>query len=155
MLNAFLLTAQGPGPGAGKQMRMYDPATETTFKGVIDDVSQVTPDSMKGMQMKGMGRGMTGTHLTVKTGDEVRTVMLGPSTFTESKGFKFAKGDNVEITGSKVTMGGTDYIVAREIAKDGKTLTLRDKTGTPLWSGGMMGRGAAAPPQTLPQTPPQ
>lgn len=144
MLNAIFAIAQSTGPG-----RMYDPATETTFKGTVEEVTQATSASMKGMQMKGMGRGMMGTHLTVKTtGDEVRTVMLGPSTFSESKGFKFAKGDSVEITGSKVTMGGTDYIVAREVVKDGKTLTLRDKTGTPLWSGGMMGRGAAAPPQT-------
>ncbi|HVY94413.1 MAG TPA: hypothetical protein VHA14_16745, partial [Bryobacteraceae bacterium] len=57
-------------------------------------------------------------------------------------GFKFAKGDSVEITGSKVTMNGEEWIIAREVTKDGKTLTLRDKDGNPKWSGGMMGRGS-------------
>ena len=32
-------------------------------------------------------------------------------------------------------MGGNQYLVAREVIKDGKTLTLRDKAGKPQWSG--------------------
>jgi DNA/RNA endonuclease YhcR with UshA esterase domain len=80
-----------------------------------------------------------GTHLTVKVGDQTQEIVLGPAKFIANKEFSFAKGDSVEVTGSKVTMGGTAYIIAREVIKDGKTLTLRDKSGTPQWAG-MMGR---------------
>jgi len=110
-------------------MRMYDPATETTFKGTVEAVAH----PKRGQMM--------GTHLTVKAGDETQDVMLGPAKFIEGKGFSFTKGDSIEVTGSKVTMGGTACVIAREVVKDGKTLMLRDKSGTPQWAGSMMGGG--------------
>ncbi len=125
-----LLQAQR-GKGTG---RMYNPATEATIKGSIESVDQ----GAQGMMMK-MGMGM-GTHITVKTAEGDKQVMLGPTQFLSGKGFTFAKGDQVEVTGSKVTMGGNEYLIAREVVKDGKTLTLRDKNGKPEWSG----RGAKA-----------
>jgi hypothetical protein len=88
---------------------------------------------------------MMGTHLTVKTPDGAQEVMLGPSQFIASKHFSFAKGDSVEVTGSKVTIRGSEYVIAREVVKDGKTLTLRDKAGTPEWAGKGMSR--KGPPQ--------
>ncbi len=115
-----------PGPGMG---RMYDPKTETTLKGTVDAVTQST----RGMWM--------GTHLMVKTAEATVEVMLGPAYFITSKGFSFAKGDEVEITGSKLKVNDTEYVIAREVVKEGKTLTLRDKTGVPEWAGGMGGRG--------------
>jgi hypothetical protein len=123
-----LMAQQGP----GMNMRMYNPSTEKTIKGVIEDVTAASRGSMM----------MMGTHLSVKTADGLATVALGPASFISSSGFKFAKGDSVEITGSQVTMGGEEWIIAREVTKDGKTLTLRDKDGNPKWAGGMMGRGA-------------
>lgn len=127
LLSAVLASAQGP--HAGKNMRMYDPATEITLKGTVEAVNQQTRGQMMG------------THLTIKAGDETREVMLGPATFITGKGFAFAKGDSVEVTGSKITMGAMEFLIAREVVKDGKTLTLRDKTGTPEWAGtGRRGR---------------
>lgn len=32
-------------------------------------------------------------------------------------------------------MRGTEYVIAREVVKDGKTLILRDKSGAPQWAG--------------------
>lgn len=110
----------------GMSRGMYNPKTETVIKGTVEDVTQAT---------RGM---MTGTHLTVKTADGNMTFMLGPSSFITDKGFSFAKGDQIEVTGSKVTIEGADSLIAREVVKDGKTLTLRDKDGIPQWS-----RGAA------------
>jgi len=110
---------------------MYDPATETTLKGTIEAVSE---------QARGQ---MMGTHFTIKAGDKTREVMLGPTKFITGKGFAFAKGDVVEVTGSKITMGAIDFVIAREVVKDGKTLTLRDKTGTPQWAGSGMRRRRA------------
>ena len=126
LLSAVLASAQGP--HAAKNMRMYDPATETTLKGTVDAVNQ---------QARGQ---MMGTHITIKTADETREVMLGPAAFITGKGFAFAKGDAVEVTGSKITMGAIEFVIAREVVKGGKTLTLRDKTGTPQWAGTGMGR---------------
>ena len=126
LLSAVLASAQGP---RAHKSRMYDPATETTLKGTIEAVTE---------QARGQ---MMGTHFTIKAGDETREVMLGPSKFITGKGFAFAKGDAVEVTGSKITMGAMEFVIAREVVKDGKTLTLRDKTGTPQWAGsGMMRR---------------
>jgi len=110
---------------------MYDPATETTLKGTVDAVNQ---------QARGQ---MMGTHLTIKTADESREVMLGPAAFITGKGFAFAKGDSIEVTGSKITMGAMKFVIGREVVKNGKTLTLRDKTGTPQWAGSGMGRRRA------------
>ena len=127
LLGAVAVSAQGPGE-ARKGMRMYDPATETIFKGTINAITE------------GACCQMTGTHLTVKTDEGVREVMLGPSQFIASKGFSFSNGESIEVTGSKVTVGGTEYVIAREVIKDGKTLTLRDKKGTPDWAGRGIGR---------------
>jgi hypothetical protein len=129
LLTAVLASAQGP--HAGKNMRMYDPATETNLKGTVEAVTQ---------QARGQ---MMGTHITIKTADETREVMLGPANFITGKGFAFAKGDAVEVVGSKITMGAMEFVIAREVFKDGKTLTLRDKTGTPQWAGTGMGRKRA------------
>ena len=128
LLGSPLIQAQQKGQD-GSQM-MYNPATETTIKGTVESLDQ----GAQGMMMK-MGMGM-GTHLTIKTAEGNFQVMLGPSTFVADKGFSFAKGDEVEVTGSKVTMGGGESLIAREITKGGKTLVLRDKTGKPEWSGG-------------------
>jgi hypothetical protein len=62
----------------------------------------------------------------------VLTVSLGPSWFLDSKGFKVAKGDQVEVTGSKFQDQNT--IVAREIKKSDQVLVLRNSQGIPEWS---------------------
>jgi hypothetical protein len=61
-------------------------------------------------------------------------VILGPSSFISSRGFLFSKGDEVEVTGSRVKTRRGDSLIAREVIKAGKILTLRDKTGVPEWA---------------------
>lgn len=108
-----------PRPGG----RAYDPSKEVTISGTINDVQQVQRGQM------------TGTHIFVKTESETVDVRLGPSFFISNHGFSFAKGDQVEVVGAKATVGGVDVVIAREVTKDGKKLTLRDSTGRPLWAG--------------------
>ena len=113
------------GPGPGPQGRMYDPATETTIKGTVEEVRTVS------------GRhGWNGIHLMLKAEKKTLDVHLGPESFLKEKGFAFAKGDHVEVVGSKVSYGGGETIIAREVKKDGKTLVLRNAQGIPEWSGG-------------------
>jgi hypothetical protein len=111
--------------GRGRPGRLYNPATVITVTGTVDDVQQVT-----------RGRGWQGTHLTLNTGKETVDVHLGPSSFLADKQFTFAKGDRIEVTGSKVKFGDADALIAREVKKGGKTLVLRDADGIPQWSRG-------------------
>lgn len=126
LIAALSASAQRP----GNRSRMYDPATETIVKGNVDQVTQPS-----------RGR-MSGTHLFVKADGMTTEVALGPSAFVSGQGFSFAKGDAVEVTGSKVTQSGKEYVIAREVIKDGKTLTLRDKNGIPAWAGRRQQRNA-------------
>jgi hypothetical protein len=120
-----LALAQPAGGGVKRGMRMphYDTSTEITLAGTVQEV--LHPQ---------MGR-MNGTHLLLKAETETIEVHIGPSNFVSSEGFTFAKGDSVQVLGSKVTIGGKQALIAREVTKDSKTLTLRDKTGRPLWAG--------------------
>lgn len=123
---ASALAQRGMGQGAA---RMYDPATETTVKGTVEEVKQIP----------GQRGGASGAHLIVKTDKETLEVHLGPTAFLEKEKFTFAKGDQIEVTGSKVKIGAADALLAREVKKGDKTLTLRNAQGIPVWSGGRRG----------------
>jgi hypothetical protein len=113
------------GAGPGRCMAKYDPKTEVTIQATVEEAKQVT-----GKQ------GWNGTHLVVKTETETFDVHVGPSAYVTKQQFLFAKGDTIEVTGSKTTLHGTDVLLAREIRKDGKSLVLRDAQGFPKWAGG-------------------
>ena len=117
------MLAQGGGPGKG--MGNYDPKTEVTVKGTIEDVQQQTGKAA-----------WSGTHLKLKTDAATIDVHVGPSSYIAKKQFTFTKGDTIEVVGCKVTMAGQEALVAREITKDGKTLVLRNAQGVPEWAGG-------------------
>jgi hypothetical protein len=108
--------------GAG---RLYNPNTETTVKGTVDKVTEIT-----GRQ------NWNGVHLGLRADDQIYDVHVGPSNYLSTSGFTFAVGDQIEVTGSKITLIGAEAIVAREIKKDDKVLTLRDRQGIPSWSRG-------------------
>jgi hypothetical protein len=125
--------AQMPGRGRGMPA-MYDTKSETTIKGTVENVQTMTGAGNRGAHgMAGMA-GM-GTHLTVKTDTETFDVRLGPASYLEEKKIALAKGDAVEILGSKVTMGGQTVIIARQVTKGDNVWIFRDESGRPLWSG--------------------
>ena len=85
-------------------------------------------------QMGHMGRmGWMGVHLKLKTESGLLNVVLGPSSYIAAKNFTFAKGDEIQVTGSEVTYQGQKELIAREVKKGDKTLTLRNDQGIPLW----------------------
>ncbi len=112
--------AQGP-----HGMRNYDPKTEVTVKGTIEDVQE----------QAGSG-GWAGTHIVLRTDSGSLQVHVGPSAYIAKKQFSFARGDEIEVLGSKVLMDEKETLLAREIKKDGKTLVLRNAQGIPEWAGG-------------------
>jgi len=122
---AVLLFVSLPLAFAQRGMRNYDPSTETTVKGTVDEVKQVA------------GRhGWNGTHLILKTEAGQLDVHAGPSSYIAAQGFSFAKGDEVEVLGSKVKAEDGKALIAREIKQGDKTLVLRNAQGIPQWSGG-------------------
>lgn len=78
--------------------------------------------------------GWNGTHLVVSFDTETLTVHVGPSNYLVQQGFSFAAGDQVEVTGARIKFEGSDVLIAREIRKGDKVLTLRNSQGIPAWS---------------------
>jgi len=121
---AFSQMRGGMGMDPGRANRMYNPATEVTLKGVVEEVKTISGPW-----------GWGGTHLTLKTESGTFDVHLGPSTYLKEKGFKFVKGKQLEVTGSKVKYQNQEATIAREVKMGGKTLTLRNAQGVPEWAG--------------------
>ncbi|MCZ2148563.1 MAG: hypothetical protein LC126_12400 [Bryobacterales bacterium] len=103
----------------------YDPATEVTVTGKITEVTKV---GRRGM--------MPGLHVRLQTEKGALDVHLGPAPFLEKSKMTFEKGEEMEVTGSRVKYDGADAIIAREVKKAGRALTLRDSQGIPKWSRG-------------------
>jgi hypothetical protein len=68
----------------------YNPATEITVKGTVQEVREIARGAW------------TGTHAILKTDQGTFDVHLGPSDFLASKQMSLSKGDQIEVTGSKV-----------------------------------------------------
>jgi hypothetical protein len=121
---AFSQMGPGMGMGRGRSSRMYNPATEVTLKGTVEAVKTISGR-----------RAWSGTHLTLQTESGSFDVHLGPSAYLKEKHFEFTKGDQIEVTGSKVKFQNQEIIIAREVKMEGKTLTLRNAQGVPEWAG--------------------
>lgn len=102
----------------------YDPATEVTLKGTVQDVSdRQCPVS-----------GTVGEHLQLKYAeDKTIEIHLAATKFVKTYELVFNKGDEVEVTGSKVKLDGVETIYAREIKRGNDTFVFRDKDGKPVW----------------------
>jgi hypothetical protein len=123
LLSAFIVAvalAQGHGKGPGPMSR-YDPSTETTIKGTIEEVK--TLDTMC----------QAGTHLVLKTDKGNVEVGLGPSKFLADQKLELKKGDQVQVIGAKANTRLGEMFMARQITSGGKTVTLRDEKGMPAW----------------------
>ena len=117
-------SAAGRGP-ASPAGRSYDPHTVETVRGEVTSVETLPAAS---------GRS-GGVHVTLKTDRETIAVHLGPAWWVEKQKPRIAKGDTVEVEGSRVTYEGKPAVIAREVKKGGETLTLRNAAGVPVWAG--------------------
>lgn len=124
ILLAALPAKSQMGLGGGCHSRFYDPATEATIHGVV-----------QGMQNSSYPCRRYGVQVTVEANKKTCDVRLGPAFFLSENTFSLVKGDKVSVTGSQLSYQGTTVLIAREIGKDGKTLTLRDPQGFPAWAG--------------------
>jgi len=104
---------------------MYDVNTVETISGQVTKVDKIYPDNNMSY----------GIHLTLSTTTGEISVHLGPGWFIENQDTEVNAGDNVTVTGSKVTYEGSEVIIAKEVTKGDEVLKLRDDNGFPLWSG--------------------
>jgi len=112
-------------------VRFYNPSTETTVKGTVEQVETAyVPGG--GLSQQARGKFSGPIYLNLKADSGLLRVYLGPPWFGESKGFKFAKGDQIEVTGAKFNDEHT--IIAREVKKGDQVLVLRNAQGIPEWS---------------------
>ncbi len=117
LLPAIAQKSQGSDASGPK----YDLHAETTVKGTVEDV-KLPP---KASEI---------AHLMLKNGTEVVDVYLCPKSFLDDMGVNFTKGEEIAVTGSKVKQDGGDIVLAREVVKGNDTVTLRDRTGAPVWN---------------------
>ena len=110
-------------PAFSQAAPKYDPATETTFKGVVEELKIVPPTGGKPI-----------AYLVLKDSTDP-AIFLCPKKFLDDVGVVFKADDPIEITGSKIKQNGADLTLAREVVKvnGGETLTLRFKDGRPAW----------------------
>lgn len=96
-----------------------------------DTASEV---SISGMLAQPPSRGRNGLHLSVReSGGEMVDVRTAPGSYLASRGLSLSEGDEVEVTGSRMTVRGESVLVAREVTKQGRTIDFRDRAGKPLW----------------------
>ena len=114
------------GMGGPKGSPQYDPKTEVTVKGSVEEVKEYP--SKSGWR--------TGQHVTLKMDSGSVDVHLGPTDYWKKNGFELVKGDSIEVTGSKIKPNGAEIVLAREVKKGEKAVTLRNAQGVPAWSRG-------------------
>jgi hypothetical protein len=106
----------------------YDTSTNIDAMMVVTEVKEVAP-----------GNPLSGMHLIVrpesaKSNAETTDVYLGPDDYLKDFGCHFAKGDKIQVKGSKVKFNGGPAVLAREVRLEATTLYLRDEQGVPYWS---------------------
>jgi len=118
------------GPG-----RHYDPQKVVTIQGQVEKVETI---SRQGRRAGGEYQMQV---VYLKTDQGTMPVHLGPSQFLEQQQLAPKVGDTMTVTGSKLTTGKGDLILAAEVKSGGKTITLRDAQGVPVWRGKDKGGG--------------
>ncbi len=77
--------------------------------------------------------GGLGSHLVVKTADGTLEVHLAPTKFVNEYQLILARGDNIEVLGSKVMIEGKEALLARQITRGEETFVFREANGKPVW----------------------
>jgi hypothetical protein len=118
-------------PAWAQPGRFYDPSKVVTIQGQVEKVETMSrPGRLEGEGKP--GRQAQIVYLKTNQGTTVR-VHLGPTRFLEQQQFAPKVGDAMTVTGSKLTTSKGEVILAAEVKSGGKTLTLRDAQGIPVW----------------------
>ena len=116
LVSANVVAAAQAGP-------KYDASTEAKFKGTVEE-----------LKLPPHGKEKEIAHLVIKNDDGTVDLYLCPKSFIDDMGVTFNKGEELVITGSKVKLGGSDLVLARQLVRGTETLVLRDDKGNPVWT---------------------
>jgi hypothetical protein len=105
-----------PTQGAG----LYNRATETTVTGVVSEVLDFSCP---------VSEGEMGDHLVLKTAEGEVMVHLAPGRVMRSQKLRFAPGEQLTVTGSRVRITGHNDLIAREIVRGLDDYVIRDQAG--------------------------
>jgi hypothetical protein len=105
----------------------YDTGSSVDNMVVVADVKEVAA-----------GNPLDGMHLIVRPesargNSETTDVYLAPDEYLKDFGCHFAKGDRIQVKGSKVKFNGGSVVLAREVRLESTTVYLRDEQGVPYW----------------------
>ncbi|PEN11092.1 hypothetical protein CRI94_16865 [Longibacter salinarum] len=106
--------------------RLYDPATLDTLHGTIARIDRIASPGR---------RATTGIHIELDTGAETLPVHLGPAFFVEDPEQPLRVGDEIKVTGSRVTFQGEAALIATQMRHGDRFLQLRTADGRPMWRG--------------------
>jgi len=98
----------------------YDKSSEVKVKGIIDEVKTGADHIV---------------HITLKNDKGLFDVTVAPEKFLNEMEITFAKGETVEVVGSKSTVDGNVALLAREVIRNGDHMVMRDEQGKPVWVG--------------------
>ena len=113
----------------------YNPATSVAVSGIVTAVHEVPA-----------GQPLEGVHVTIKNKNASVEVYLGPRSFLKFLKTNVAVGDDIDVMGSRVKLGATDIVLAREVDDGRESVTLRDLYGAEAWKNW----GVAADPSAVP-----
>jgi len=107
-------------------IQAYNPKTVTTLKGGVQTLGTFPPTNPT------PGAAVSAV---LKTEQGTVTIYLVPNWYLEDQKIALKAGDELEVTGSKVSLikGQPEGIIVRAFKVGGKTVTLRDERGVPIW----------------------
>jgi hypothetical protein len=111
-------------------MRMYNPKTVTTVKGGVVSLGTIPPQSNEAGTMRSA---------LLKTEQGEITVCLGPDWYLAELKIPLKIGDQLEVTGSKIDLGGKPTILVTTLKQGDKSATFRTNRGFPVWLKGQPG----------------
>ena len=104
----------------------YNAATETTLKGTVTELKFLPPTGAKSI-----------AYVMTKTGPDkdkdVVEIFLCPKKFLDDLGIVFKADDAIQVTGSQIKQDTGNVLLAREVVRNGETITLRFQDGRPAW----------------------
>lgn len=136
-LPSTVLAQHGPGRHGPDSGPAYDITSEGTVAGTVAAVKTSSSMLFRLLQIHTFGVGHKRAQekrVLLKTDAGTVPIHLGPTAFLTDQNVEIKKGDALEVTGSWVTIGQSQVVLAREIRKADRTWTLRDATGQQLWS---------------------
>ncbi|MGE5294920.1 MAG: hypothetical protein ACM3VT_08825, partial [Solirubrobacterales bacterium] len=133
--------ATQPGGSAvgSEYLSAFTPDKLRTIEGVVTNVST--------FQL--VGTNAEWVQLQVRTDDgELVTVQLGPRDYVSQQDFYVASNDRITLMGAQATAWRQPIILPITATVSGKSITLRDNAGRPLWNEAT----ATTPAETAPTT---